>query len=74
MTFPTFDKKRLAQDALSAVLRCSDGKKFVGHDGRGYAIVCKKPDSDVVIDVMTSTDGEDERVASYAVVLIRISR
>jgi len=74
LTFPIFDKKRLAQDTLSAVLRFSDGKKFVGHDGRGYVIVCKKPESDAVIDVMTKTHDEDERVASYAIVMIRISR
>ncbi|MFZ1118647.1 MAG: hypothetical protein WB580_17265 [Candidatus Binataceae bacterium] len=76
MTFLTFDRKKLAKDTLSAISQSGDGKKFVGHDGREYAIVSgnEKPDSETFIDVAVKIDGVDQTVARYAIVLIGISR
>jgi hypothetical protein len=75
LTFLEFDRKRLAQDTLSAISQWGAGKKFVGHDGREYAIVrgIEKPGSERFIDVAVKDNGVDKAVARYAVVLIRIS-
>ena len=75
MTFLEFDRKRLAQDTLSAISQWGAGKKFIGHDGREYAIVSgiEKPGSERFIDVAVKDNGVDKAVARYAVVLIRIS-
>ena len=53
MTFLKFDRKKLAKDTLSAISQSGDGKKFVGHDGREYAIVSRneKLESETFIDV-----------------------
>jgi hypothetical protein len=75
LNFLAFDKKAPAKDTLSAISRFGDGKKFVGHDGREYALVSgdKKPESKNFFDVAVNIDGEDKAVARYAIVLIRIS-
>jgi hypothetical protein len=75
LSFLEFDRKRLAQDTLSAISQWGSGKKFVGHDGREYAIVSgiEKPGSERFIDVAVKDNGVDKAVARYAVVLIRIS-
>ena len=75
LTFVSFDRKRLAQDTLSAISQFGSGKKFVGHDGREYAIVrgIEKPGSESFIDVAVKVDGVEKAVARYGVVLIRIS-
>ena len=75
LTFVSFDRKRLAQDTLSAISQFGAGKKFVGHDGREYAIVrgIEKPGSESFIDVAVKVDGVEKAVARYGVVLIRIS-
>jgi len=76
LTFLMFDRKKLAKDTLSAISQFSIGKKFVGHDGREYAIVSgdEKPESKTFIDVAVKIDGVDKAVARYAIVLIGISR
>ena len=53
MTFVSFDRKRLAQDTLSAISQFGACKKFVGHDGREYAVVSgiEKSGSESFIDV-----------------------
>jgi hypothetical protein len=33
-----FDRKKLAQDTLSAISQFGAGKKYVGHDGQDYAV------------------------------------
>jgi hypothetical protein len=75
LTVLTFDRKKLTKDILSAISQCGDGKKFVGHDGREYAIVSgnEKTDSEAFFDVAVKIDGVDKAVARYAIVLIRIS-
>jgi hypothetical protein len=72
----TFDKKKLAKDTLSTISQSGAGKKFVGHDGREYAIVGKKEKraSENFIDVAVNIDGVDKTVARYAIVLIGISQ
>ena len=75
MNFLTFDRKKLAKDTLSAISQFGAGKKFVGHDGREYAILSgiEKPESKSFIDVAVKVDGEHKAVARYAIVLIGIS-
>jgi hypothetical protein len=75
LAFLSFDRKRLAQDTLWAISQFGAGKKFVGHDGREYAIVSgiEKPGSESFIDVAVKVDGVEKAVARYGVVLIRIS-
>jgi hypothetical protein len=70
-----FDRKRLAKDTLSAISQLGVGKKFVGHDGREYAILSgiEKPESKSFIDVAVKVHGEDKAIARYAIVLIGIS-
>lgn len=38
MTVLAFDRKKRAQDSLSAISEFSAGKNFVGHDGQLYAV------------------------------------
>ena len=38
MTVLAFDRKKLAQDTLSAISQFGAGKKDVGHDARDYAV------------------------------------
>lgn len=75
MSFVAFDRKRLARDTLSAISQSGSGKKFVGHDGREYAIVSgiEKPGSQSFIDVAVKVNGVEKAVARYGVVLIGIS-
>ena len=75
LAFLSFDRKRLARDPLSAISQFGAGKKFVGHDGREYAIVSgiEKPGSESFIDVAVKVDGVEKAVARYGVVLIRIA-
>jgi hypothetical protein len=60
---------------VSAISRFGAGKKFVGHDGREYAIVSgiEKPGAESIIDVAVKVNGVEKAVARYGVVLIRIS-
>jgi hypothetical protein len=76
LTFLTFDTKKLAKDTLRAISQFGDSIRFVGHDGREYAIVSGKeiPDSGTFVDVTVKIDGVVTAVARYALVLIRISR
>ncbi len=69
------DRSKLAKDILWAISRLGDGKKFICHDGREYAIVSgdHKPESKSFIDAAMKVDGEDKAVASYAIVSIGIS-
>jgi hypothetical protein len=69
------DKKQLAKDIMATISRLTDGKEFLGHDGRKYWIVSRngKPESKGFIDVVVKGNGADTTVASYGVVLIRIS-
>jgi hypothetical protein len=68
----TFDKRRLNKDIVEAISRLTDGKEFLGHDGRKYRLVYsgRKPVSEGFFDLVVKDGG---RVASYAVVLIGIS-
>jgi hypothetical protein len=42
-----FDRKQLAKDIMATISRLTDGKQFLGHDGRKYWIVSRngKPES-----------------------------
>jgi hypothetical protein len=51
----------------------ADGKEFLGHHGRKYVSRNGKPESKGFIDVVVKGNGADTTVASYGVVLIRIS-
>jgi excisionase family DNA binding protein len=42
LTVLAFDRKKLAQDTLSAISQFGAGKKDVGHDGQEYAVGEKK--------------------------------
>jgi hypothetical protein len=70
-----FDRKQLAKDIMATISRLTDGKQFLGHDGRKYWIVSRdgKPESKSFMDVVVRGSGADTTVASYGVVLIRIS-
>jgi hypothetical protein len=65
LAFLSFDRKRLARDTLSAISQFGAGKKFLGHDGREYAIVSGIE--------KVKVDGVEKAVARYGVVLVRIS-
>jgi hypothetical protein len=71
-----FDRKRLAKDIMACISRLTDGKQFLGHDGRKYWIVSRdgKPESKSFMNVVVKGNGADTTVASYGVVLIRISQ
>jgi hypothetical protein len=71
-----FDRKRLAKDIMACISRLTDGKQFLGHDGRKYWIVSRdgKPESKSFMNVVVKDNGTDTTVASYGVVLIRISQ
>jgi hypothetical protein len=75
VSFVVFDRKQLAKDIRATISRVTDGKEFLGHDGRKYWIVSRngKPESKSFMDVVLKGDGADTTVASYGVVLIRIS-
>ena len=70
-----FDKKQLVKDIMATISRLTDGKEFLGHDGRKYWIVSRngKPESEGFMDVVVRGSGVDTTVVSYAVILIRIS-
>jgi hypothetical protein len=70
-----FDRKQLAKDIMAIISRLTDGKQFLGHDGRKYWILSRdgKPESKSFMDVVVRGNGADTTVASYGVVLIRIS-
>ena len=70
-----FDRKQPSKDIMSTISRVSDGREFLGHDGRKYWIVSRdgKPESKGLMDVVVRGNGADTTVASYGVVLIRIS-
>jgi hypothetical protein len=38
LTVLAFDRKKLAQDTLSAIPQFGAGKRYVGHDGQEYAV------------------------------------
>jgi hypothetical protein len=72
-----FDEKKLGKDVLSVGARLFDGERFVGHDGRQYAIISineEEPDSESFIDVVVRNDEGDQVVAKYAIILQQISR
>jgi excisionase family DNA binding protein len=48
-----FDRKKLAQDTLSAMSEFSDGKKFVGHDSQLYAVGDETRRADTVLPTRT---------------------
>ena len=48
MTVLAFDRKKRAQDSLSAISEFSAGKNFVGHDGQLYAVGDKTRRGDIV--------------------------
>jgi hypothetical protein len=75
VSFVVFDRKQLARDIMATISRLTDGKGFLGHDGRKYWIISRegKPESKGFIDVVVKGNGADTTVASYGVVLIRIS-
>jgi hypothetical protein len=75
VSFVVFDRKQLANDIMATISRLTDGKEFLGHDGRKYWIVSRdgKPESKGLMDVVVRGNGADTTVASYGVVLIRIS-
>jgi hypothetical protein len=70
-----FDRKQLAKDITATISRLTDGKEFLGHEGRKYRIVSRnvEPESKGFMDVVVKGNGADTTVASYGVVLIRIS-
>jgi hypothetical protein len=70
-----FDRKQLAKDIMATISRLADGKQFLGHDGRKYWIVNRngKPESKGFMDVVVKGNGADTTVASYCIVLMRIS-
>jgi excisionase family DNA binding protein len=49
LTVLAFDRKKLAQDTLSAISQFSAGEKDVGHDGREYAVGEKTRRADTVL-------------------------
>jgi hypothetical protein len=75
VSFVVFDRKQLAKDIMATISQLTDGKEFLGHDGRKYWIVSRdgKPESKGLMDVVVRGNGADTTVASYGVVLIRIS-
>jgi hypothetical protein len=75
VSFVVFDRKQLAKDIMATISRLTDGKEFLGHDGRKYWIVSRnrKPESKSFMDVVVRGNGADTTVASYGVVLIRIA-
>ena len=70
-----FDRKQLAKDIMATISRLTDGKQLLGHDRRKYCIVSRngKPEPKSFMDVVVRGSGADTTVASYGVVLIRIS-
>jgi hypothetical protein len=62
-----FDRKQLAKDIMATISRVTDGKEFLGHDGRKYWIVSRegKPASKSFMDVVVRNNGADTTVASY---------
>ena len=62
-----FDRKQLAKDIMATISRLTDGKEFLGHDGRKYWIVSRegKPASKSFMDVVVRNNGADTTVASY---------
>jgi excisionase family DNA binding protein len=48
LTVLAFDRKKLAHDIPSAISQFGAGKKFVGHDGRQYAVGDKTRRADTV--------------------------
>jgi hypothetical protein len=70
-----FDRKQLAKDITATISRLTDGKEFLGRDGPKYRIVSRnvEPESKAFMDVLVKGNGADTTVASYGVVLIRIS-
>ena len=75
MSSKVFDKKQLAKDILETIAHYTDGKQFLGHDGRKYRLVYsdRKPASGGFFDVIVKRDDVTISVASYAVVLIGVS-
>lgn len=49
-----FDRKQLAKDIMATISRLTDGKEFLGHDGRKYWIVSRnvEPESKGFMDVV----------------------
>jgi hypothetical protein len=68
-----FDRKQLAKDITATISRLTDGKEFLGRDGRRYRSRNVEPESKGFMDVVVKGNGADTTVASYGVVLIRIS-
>ena len=70
-----FDRKQLAKDIMATISRLTDGKQFLGHDGRKYWIVSRdgELESKSFMDVVVRGNGADTTVASYGIVLIGIS-
>jgi hypothetical protein len=75
VSFVVFDRKQLAKDIMATISQLTGGKEFLGHDGRKYWIVGRdgNPESKGLMDVVVRGNGADTTVASYGVVLIRIS-
>jgi hypothetical protein len=75
MSVPTFEKRTLAKDTLSAISEFCTNKKFLGHDGREYAVARGDQESETknVVDVTVKIEGSDKPLARYALILIEIS-
>jgi hypothetical protein len=70
-----FERRKLAKDTLSAIWEFCTDKKFLGHDGREYAIGRggQKSETKNVLDVTVKIAGGDKALAKYALLLIDIS-
>jgi hypothetical protein len=45
LTLQAVDRRKLAKDILWAISQLGDGKIFIGHDSRKYAIVRRRPEA-----------------------------
>ena len=61
LTVLAFDRKKLAQDTLSAISEFSAGKKFVGHDGQLYAVGDKTRRGEYTATVKNGDDAPGDR-------------
>ena len=75
MSVLSFERRNLAKDTLSAISEFCTNKKFLGHDGRDYAIARgdQKSETENVVDVTVKIEGSDKPLARYALILIEIS-
>jgi hypothetical protein len=71
----TLERRKLAEDTLSAISGFCTDKRFVGDDGRQYLIAKggEKAETKNVVHLTVKIEGVDKAPARYALLLIDIS-